>query len=448
MRQCTANAPPYAHLNTKYTYYIYRMRILIVNTSERTGGAAVAAGRLVSALNNSGVQARMLVRDKQTTNPVVVTLPKGVRSRWRFFWERWTIFWHLHFNRHNLFAIDVANTGADITSLPEFKQADVIHLSWINQGMLSLSCIRKIVNSGKPVVWTMHDIWPATAICHLTLGCNNFKQQCRRCKYLPGGGGDNDLSAKVWNKKKRIYEKSDIHFVACSRWLADQARQSQLLRGHHVFAIPNPIDTHVFTPKSKVESAERMNLPTNKRLILFAAQRATNVNKGLAYLVEACRLLAAQYPDMKDNTALVVLGGKANQAVAELPFPTIPIDYVSDTPTLVSLYNAVHTFVLPSLSENLPNTIMEAMACGVPCVGFHVGGIPEEIDHKKNGYVARYRDAADLAQGIRWVLCEADYAELSAQAVRKVLANYSQQAVALQYIEVYNQALAFKKCML
>ena len=110
MRQCTANAPPYAHLNTKYTYYIYRMRILIVNTSERTGGAAVAAGRLVSALNNSGVQARMLVRDKQTTNPVVVALPKGVRNRWRFLWERWTILWHLHFKRHNLFAIDVANT--------------------------------------------------------------------------------------------------------------------------------------------------------------------------------------------------------------------------------------------------------------------------------------------------------------------------------------------------
>ena len=115
---------------------------------------------------------------------------------------------------------------------------------------------------------------------------------------------------------------------------------------------------------------------------------------------------------------------------------------------MVSLYNAVHAFVLPSLSENLPNTIMEAMACGVPCVGFNVGGIPEEIDHQKNGYVARYRDAADLAQGVRWVLYEADYAELSTQAVRKVLANYSQSAVALQYIEVYNQALAFKKCML
>jgi group 1 glycosyl transferase len=215
-----------------------------------------------------------------------------------------------------------------------------------------------------------------------------------------------------------------------------------------VCAIPNPIDTRVFAPKNKVECAELMSLPANKRLILFAAQRATNVNKGLAYLVEACNMLAQQYPDMKDNTALVVLGGKANQAVVELPLPVIPIDYVSDTATLIALYNAVHAFVLPSLSENLPNTIMEAMACGVPCVGFNVGGIPEEIDHRRNGYVARYRDAADLAKGIHWVLFEADYDQLATQAVKKVQANYSQQAVALQYIEVYNQALAFKKCML
>ncbi len=163
------------------------MRILIVNTSELNGGAAVAASRLVAALNNSGVQARLLVNDRQTSNPMVSELPKTLFSRWRFLWERWTIFWHLHFTKHNLFAIDVANAGADITSLPEFKLADVIHLSWINQGMLSLNSIKKIVNSGKPVVWTMHDIWPATAICHLTLGCNNFKQICRRCKYLRWG---------------------------------------------------------------------------------------------------------------------------------------------------------------------------------------------------------------------------------------------------------------------
>ena len=100
--------------------------------------------------------------------------------------------------------------------------------------------------------------------------------------------------------------------------------------------------------------------------------------------------------------------------------------------------------MLPSLSENLPNTIMEAMACGVPCVGFRVGGIPEEIDHLKNGYVAAYRDAADLARGIRWVLSECDYSDASQQAIRKVAHNYSQQSVALRYEELYNQALATK----
>ena len=100
--------------------------------------------------------------------------------------------------------------------------------------------------------------------------------------------------------------------------------------------------------------------------------------------------------------------------------------------------------MLPSLSENLPNTIMEAMACGVPCVGFNVGGIPEMIDHRKNGYVAAYKSAEDLADGMRWILQEADYDALSRAAVAKVSASYSQQSVALKYIEVYNQAIAYR----
>ena len=121
-----------------------------------------------------------------------------------------------------------------------------------------------------------------------------------------------------------------------------------------------------------------------------------------------------------------------------------PLGYVNDEQRIVDVYNAADVFVLPSLSENLPNTIMEAMACGVPCVAFKVGGIPEEIDHLKNGYVAAYRDAADLAKGITWVLQEADYESLSQQAIHKVSQCYSQQSVALKYLDVYQQALAFK----
>ena len=142
------------------------MRILIVNTSENVGGAAVAANRLMEALNNNGVKAKMLVMKKTTDHITVVGLPHAWLQRLHFLWERFVIYCHLHFSRHNLFAIDIANAGTDITSLREFKEADLIHLSWINQGMLSLADIKRIVRSGKPVVWTMHDLWTATGICH------------------------------------------------------------------------------------------------------------------------------------------------------------------------------------------------------------------------------------------------------------------------------------------
>ena len=163
------------------------MRVLIINTSERTGGAAVAANRLMEALNNNGVKAKMLVRDKDTTNLTVCALPQTWRLNWHFLWERLCIWFHLRLKRDHLFDIDIANCGTDITNLPEFKEADVIHLHWINQGMLSLKDIRKILQSGKRVVWTMHDIWPATAICHLTMDCRHFETQCQNCRLLPGG---------------------------------------------------------------------------------------------------------------------------------------------------------------------------------------------------------------------------------------------------------------------
>ena len=137
------------------------MRVLIVNTSEKTGGAAVAANRLMEALNNNGVKAKMLVRDKATENITIASLPHSPLLQWHFLWERWRAFWHLHFSSVHLWEIDLACAGSDITKLREFKEADVIHLSWINQGMLSLKSIRKIIKSGKPIVWTMHDIWPA-----------------------------------------------------------------------------------------------------------------------------------------------------------------------------------------------------------------------------------------------------------------------------------------------
>jgi glycosyltransferase involved in cell wall biosynthesis len=428
------------------------MRVLIVNTSERAGGAAVAANRLMDALINNGVKAKMLVRDRQVDDSqnaegklgavTVVALPRSLWLRWHFLWERFVIFCYSHFSKKHLFDIDIANTGTDITRLPEFKEADVVHLHWVNQGMLSLSVITKILRSGKPVVWTMHDLWPASSICHLSMGCRRFLSGCHHCQYLPNGGSDSDLSAKVWKRKQKMLAAGNISFVACSRWLEGEAKSSALLKGMTVSNIPNPIDTRVYCPGSQAEARNHEQLPVDKRLLLCVCQRLTTPNKGMHHFVEACQLLAKQHPEMVATTGVVLLGSHAEEIAAQLPFTTYPIGYVADEHRIVRLYRAADVFVLPSLSENLPNTIMEAMACGVPSVAFRVGGIPEEIDHQKNGYLAKYADSTDLARGMYWVLTEADSQQLSRECVRKVAHNYSLSSVAIRYIEVYQHAIA------
>ncbi|MBQ3312818.1 MAG: glycosyltransferase, partial [Prevotella sp.] len=366
------------------------MKILIVNTSERTGGAAVAANRLMKALNNSGVKAKMLVRDKESDTLTVAQLPKSPMKRWHFLWERLVVFCHLHFSKQHLFEIDIANAGTDITNMREFQEADIIHLHWINQGMLSLNSIRKILRSGKPVVWTMHDIWPATGICHYTRGCGYFKTACKQCQLLPGGGSANDLSTTIWNQKQKLLSEHHISFVACSKWLEGEAKKSALLQGQHICSVPNPIDTHIYHPEDKQQARQRLELPTDKRIILFVSQRVTDDRKGMAYFTDAINRLAEQHPEARENTVIAILGGHSEDVAPQLALPVYPLGYVNDEQRIVDVYNAADVFVLPSLEDNLPNTIMEAMACGVPCVGFRVGGIPEMIDHQKNGYVARF----------------------------------------------------------
>ena len=421
------------------------MRVLIVNTSEKTGGAAVAANRLMEALKNNGVKAKMLVGDKQTDQITVVPLPHRWAARWHFLWERLSIFISLHFQKKHLFEIDIANAGSDITRLPEFREADVIHLNWINQGMLSLKGIRSILRSGKPVVWTMHDLWPATGICHYARNCSAFRTACHNCQLLPMHGSAGDLSRRVWERKKRLYHTSNIHFVACSRWLEEQAKQSALLTGQRVSAIPNPIDTHVFCPADRREARLRAGLPAEGRVILFVSQKVTDERKGAAYFVDAVNRLAAAHPELKADTAVAVLGGNAEQICGSLDLKAYPLGYVADEHAIAGIYNAADVYVLPSLEDNLPNTIMEAMACGVPCVGFRTGGIPEMIDHRRTGYIANFKDAADLAEGMRWTLQDADRDALRQACLKKVAHNYSQQSVAMRYVEVYNELIALKR---
>ena len=415
------------------------MRVLIVNTAERTGGAAIAANRLLQALNRNGVEARMLVRDRKTESPLVTSLSPSWRLKANFLWERGVIWLANGLSKRNLFQVDIANAGTDITRMEAFQWADVIHLHWVNQGFLSLNDLERIMASGKPVVITLHDQWYFTGICHYSGGCDKYRSQCNHCPMIKGVGVD--LAKRVFERKRAIYEGRNLTFVGCSRWMADLARQGALTQGHTVTNVPNAIDTEVFKPTDKAAARHKFGLPVDQRLLLFGAQRITDERKGFSYLVEACEHISMHHPTLPAHLGVVVLGGDADTVKSALPLPVYTVNYLSNEADIAALYNAVDLFVTPSLQDNLPNTIVEAMACGTPCVGFNIGGIPEMINHKHDGYVADYCDSIDFAQGIAWCLDESRYASLSQQARSNALATYAEPVAAQRYHDIYRSLL-------
>ncbi|MBO4801710.1 MAG: glycosyltransferase [Bacteroidaceae bacterium] len=419
------------------------MHVLLVNTAEKAGGAAIAASRLTDALNLYGVKATLLVRDIQTSRITTTRVPhsglQGLWLRWAFLWERACIWMTNRFRRQGLWEVDIANAGTDITRLPAFQQADIIHLHWVNQGFLSLHQIGKILQSGKPVVWTMHDMWPCTAICHHARACEHYYICCHDCPQL-AAPSPHDLSWQVFQKKLHTYALGNLVFVGCSQWITEQARKSRLLQGHRVLSIPNTYDPRVFIPGDQTEARRHHLLPLQGRLLLFACQKVTNERKGFALLIEA--LNSPRLQAWRGQLSLVVVGQMAESVAAKIPFPIHALGYLHGDAEMAALYRAVDVFVTPSLEENLPNTIMESMACGTPCVGFDIGGIPEMIDHEANGYVARYRDASDLASGISFTLDPERHALLSQAAARKAHTSWKQETVARQYHELYESLLS------
>ena len=393
------------------------MKILILNTTEHTGGAAVAANRLLRALLRQGVSALMLVRDRATDDPAVVSLDRGAVRRWLnflcFVWERLVIYLCNRLSKRNLFQVSI--------------------------GFLSLDEIARIIASGKRVVWTLHDLWPATAICHYPGDCVKYRTGCSACPML-NPNPLVDLAKRVARRKGKV-DWRRVTFVGCSEWIARTARESVWLREARFVSIPNPIDTTLFRPIDRREARQRLGLPEGKRLILFAAAKLSDTRKGAAFLLEACRLLAAE---MEGELEIILMGSDAAELSALSPVPVRALGYISGAAELAVAYSCADLFVIPSLEDNLPNTIMEAMACGTPCVGFRTGGIPEMIDHEVNGYVATSRDSADLARGIAWVLRHPEPGNLSAACREKVMRCYQESVVAKKYIALYQKLIQEK----
>ena len=414
------------------------MRVLIVNTSEKTGGAAVAANRLMSALINNGVKAKMLVRDKQTDSLSVVQLAGRWRQQWQFLWERLCIFPHLRFRRANLFKVSIANTGSDITALPEFREADIIHLHWVNQGMLSLKSLRRILQSGKPVVWTLHDMWPVTSICHHSYECVRFESECRDCPFLACRGAA-DLSHRVFLQKQRLYSGARrMAFVAVSEWLAGRSRRSALMGHLPVTVIPNSISLSSFTITDRLDARSALGIG-ERYVVSFGAARIDDPIKGFSYLLEALRLLVGSGRFEASSVRLLLFGGVRDERVfGQIPVPYTYLGYVNDDHRLSLVYSASNATVSSSLYETFGQTLIEAMACGSVPVSFDGSGQTDIIAHGQTGYLSRRLSAESLADGIAWAL----QSRLPAEDLRRSVARrYGESVVANRYIRLYEQLL-------
>jgi len=415
------------------------MQVTLINKTDTGGGAAVACLRLYHALLENQVDTRVLVEQKQTDDECILSASYSkiapVRSFMNFVLERLS-FLPYEASKEIRFQFSLANFGMSIFRDRIFKTCDIIHLHWFNQGYLSLRGVRKLASLGHPIVWTLHDMWAFTGGCHYSGDCRGFEKACGNCQFMKSPK-PNDLSSKLLRRKAKLYKKTNITFVACSEWLANEARKSSLLQNMKVVSIPNPIETDIYKPLNKKELRKKYGINTDKKIILFGAVKISDKRKGYEYFVEAVQALLKTENKLMEDVELIVFGKYDPSSRIDHHLPLHQFPFISEVQKIVELYNLADVYVLPSIQDNLPNTVMESLACGVPVVAFKTGGIPEMIDHKKTGYLAEYKSAASLAEGISFVLKNGQSSAMPENSRQLVLDRFSNATVAQKYIDLY-----------
>ena len=417
------------------------MRVLFVNTNENYGGAARAANRIMRGVQRCGVEAQMFVKNKHSQAVDVVSIwqyvPKNsiykvfdwvaekIKNKWQHY--KWNPYKD---TKKDVFLSDIRS----MTSHGALQKLnyDIVHLNWINQRFLD---IRELVKIKKPIVWTLHDSWAFTGICHVSYECKLYEHHCSACPML-GSSKERDYAYEVFDKKLKAYKDLDLHIVTPSKWLADCAKRSALFGNFPITVIPNCIDTDLYQPMDKTDARKVLGLENDKKYLLYGAMHVLkDANKGFAYLKKALK-------QIKDTDAeLLVYGTNEDMHCYNLPIPARSLGYINNDKMMALLYNAADVCIVPSLSENLSNTIMESLSCGTPVVGFDIGGNSDMIDHKRNGYLAKEKDCEDLAKGIEWCLVHNADGAMSKNAREKVMNNYTIEIVSEQYKKLYESLL-------
>lgn len=403
------------------------MKILHINTYDTKGGAARAMYRIHTALSKAGIQSEVLVSEKRSSdnNVHVFEIPFLRKKKW-FIKKiaRFRSTKNSSFHSYNIF-----NSG--INSKINMFDCDVVHLHWIGNEFISIPEIKKI---NKPIVWTLHDMW---AFC----GAEHYDDINNSGSYRFGYQRNNtNIDAIIWKRKERHWKNIKFHFVSISRWIAECLQKSLLFKSYTGSVIRNCIDTEQYCQRDKYISRKKLNIPSEKKTVLFGADgKDSNPLKGFMLLKDSFQF----FSDIENDFQFLVFGkgaGRKKEIINGIE--VIDVGKITNEDYLTTLYSAADVFVIPSMIDNYPNTVLEAMSCGTPCVGFKVGGIPELIDHQMNGYLVCPFDTKELAEGIAWVLRDKErMEELGNNARRKIEKECNETLIAEEYKKLYESVL-------
>lgn len=411
------------------------MRVVHVSTYDVSGGAARAAFRLHESLLEAGVESTMFVRNKASGLSTVVEykssgIVERIRSRIRFARLQSAQTRYRATRPPDLEAFD-DDRSSHVGAIAQLPRCDIVHLHFVC-GFIDQPSFLRFLPPDVPLVWTVHDMAPLTGGCHYDGGCSRYLEACGKCPQL-GSMSDADFSRQVWNRKQAAlsHVRSRLHFVAASRWIDHEIRQSSLTQGAPVSLIPHGLDTTVFAPKDRASCRRALGIDQNKRVVLFVSDAVDNRRKGMHLLLAAMRQLA----DV-ENLLLLSIGRNSPPPIDKVAMQHL--GPVTNDIFLAIAYSAADVFAIPSLQEMFGLTALEALACGTPAVGFAVGGIPDVIVDGKTGLLAAAGDAGNLAAALRTMLGnEALRTAMGLAARAAVVDHFSMPQCAARHINLY-----------
>lgn len=411
------------------------MKVLHISTSDRTGGAAIAAYRLMEAMASSGIDSRMLVFHKKSDNKRVISIDKFKFEKYSFY-ARVKGFVQGYFKRAFLNPSLVFSCGfshvSRVSEIALLRETDVIYIHWVVGQFLNIKDIGKIIGIGKPTFLFLHDMWHLTGGCHCSIDCTQWRNGCKSCPQIKRKMMCRYSSLVL--KKKRCWLCANLNVISPSRWLADIAQNSMLFKNVPVFTIPNTLNDKVFRLMDKREARDILNLPSNRRLVLFGAAGGTkNPYKGWIYAEKLMERIAK-------DADLVMFGGGEEK---NMKFNMHVVGRMTDESSLAILYNAVDVFISPTQAESFGQTIAESISCGTKAVVFNVGGVSDIVKHKENGYLAEPNSIDDLERGIKWVFDNPSDEKERIRLHEDIKARFSYPVVAGAHLQVISEVTKY-----